>query len=97
VAFDFDPDKYRQSQPDLISIKIGLVTADHPGFFEHPYPAQARRRGQPYLFSQLYIAQTAIPLQRCENLAVVGIEFHDLADPDGVLLLQWQIMPTPED
>jgi hypothetical protein len=41
----------------------------------------------------LHIAQATVPLQCGENLAVVGIQFHGLADPDGTKVKDWQIMP----
>jgi hypothetical protein len=42
----------------------------------------------------LHIAQSTVPLQGREDFAVVGIQFHDLADPDGWYIVKQQVMPN---
>ncbi len=76
MPLDLDPDKHRQSQPDFIAIQIGLVASNHPRLFQHAHPAQTRRSRQADFFCELDIAQTPVALQRGENLAVIGVEFH---------------------
>jgi hypothetical protein len=44
----------------------------------------------------LHVAQASIPLQRREDFAVVGVQFHGLADPDGSIITNWQVMPNIE-
>ena len=76
VAFDLDPDKHRQPQPDFIAIKIGLIAANHPRFFQHPHPAQTRRCRQADFIRQLDVAQAPVPLQGGEDFAVERVQFH---------------------
>jgi hypothetical protein len=93
MTFNFDPDKYSQPKPYFVAIQIGLIAANHPGFLQHPHPSQTGRGGQADFFRQLHIAQSTVPLQGSEDFTVVGIQFHGLADPDGVIIFSWQIMP----
>ena len=63
----------RQTSAQGCLIKHGAVPFDHAAAFKLLYPAQAGRRGQPHLVSQLQIGDAAVGGEDAQYIISSGV------------------------
>ena len=68
-------------RPSAFGVDQRAVAGEDAGLLQRAHPAQAGRRRQADAVGQILVADPAVLLQHGENLAVVAVDFHDIADP----------------